>query len=80
MEPFQQLLLYLAGPAIIGQTCWIWALWSSHNNLRLNVAENYIKKDELASVQRELRTLTGLMYKIAGRLGVPVADDNREGI
>ncbi len=72
MEVYVQLLIYLAPPAILGLIAWIWALWISHYKHKLHVAENYVKKDTVDEIKDELRSLTKMLWRIAGKLGIPV--------
>lgn len=76
MTEFYTILLNLTAPAILGLVAWIWLLWRSHHALQLKVAEEYVRKDGLNEIKNEIKddinSLRELMYRIAGRLEVPV--------
>ena len=43
MSDYQPVLNTIAAAGIIGVVTWVWALWRSHTELRLKVAEEYPK-------------------------------------
>ncbi|GAA0696438.1 hypothetical protein ISN75_06895 [Dyella marensis] len=75
-DNFTNVLLSVAGAGIIGFVAWtvksIAHLRADHDAYRLHVAEQYIKKDDLDDVKKELRGLRDLTIEIAGKLGIPV--------
>ena len=68
----QSLLVYLLGTGVVGLTVWVWALWVSHNNLKLKVAEEYLKNESLAELKTEIHSLRDVVYRIALKMEVPV--------
>ncbi len=72
MEIYIQLLIYLAPVAIVGLISWVWLLWVSHYKHKLHVAETYVKKDTVDDIKEELRSHTRMLWRIAGKLGIPV--------
>jgi hypothetical protein len=72
VDNYLQLLLYIAPIAIIGLIGWIWALWISHYKHKLHVAENYVKKEATDEIKEELKSLTKMLWRIAGKIGIPV--------
>lgn len=72
MEAYLQLLIYLAGPAIIALVGCIWKMWSDFNNFKLHVAENYVKQRVLEDVNRTMTEMKALLYEIAAKVGVSV--------
>lgn len=76
MEVYIQLLIYLAPLAIVGIVTWVWLLWTAHHNLKLHIAEHYIKKADLHELKKDIRNLTNLSYRIAGKLGLPLTNED----
>lgn len=72
MDTYVQLLLYLAPLAIVALITWVWLLWISHYKHKLYVAENYVKKEATDEIKKELQLLTKMLWRIAGKIGIPV--------
>lgn len=65
--------LSIAVPALVG---WVWALWQSHNALRLKVAEEYLKNESLDGLRKEIHELRAVVYRIAVKMEVPVFSES----
>ena len=76
MEVYVQLLIYLAAPAIIALIAWVGSQQVAIHNLKLHVAEQYIKKDDVADIKKDLKTMTKMMYRVSGKLGLPMSEDD----
>lgn len=72
MEQYLQLLIYLAGPAIIALVTCIWKLWSDFNAFKLYVAENYVKQKVIETLTNDTREMKLILYEIAAKVGVPI--------
>lgn len=72
MTELQSFITYLAGAGVVGLVVWVWALWNSHNQHKLHVAENYIKSEDVDAIRRDLDIVKNVMFEIAGKLGVTV--------
>jgi hypothetical protein len=42
---------------------------------KLHVAENYLKKDGIEDLNREVRGLRSVVYRIAGKMGIPISEE-----
>lgn len=71
-DGIQGLIVYLCGAGIVGLVVWVWALWNSHNALKLKVAEEYLRHNQLDELKSEVRSLRDIVYKIAIKMEVPV--------
>lgn len=69
--------------AVAGLLAWIWQLWSSHNDLKLNVAQNYVARAEhdraqeaiehrIRRMERMLNVMYGITVQIAAKLDVRI--------
>lgn len=72
MDSYQQLLLYLAGPSIIGLVTAIIFLWREITAYKLHVAETYVKKGDLNELKKDVREMKGVIYDVASKLGVSI--------
>ncbi|GAB2619800.1 hypothetical protein [Novilysobacter erysipheiresistens] len=70
-------LISLLGAAVVGLVAWVWSLWRSHNDLKLKVAEEYVRTANLAEFRGEIHSLRDLVYRIALKMEVPVFTDHR---
>jgi hypothetical protein len=71
-SPYIQLLLWLAGPAVVALVASNFRLWVLFTNYKLYVAEHYTKKTDLQPLQRDVREMKGLIYQIAAKVGVEI--------
>lgn len=69
------LVVYLSGAAIVGLFGWVALLWKSHMDLKVKVAEEYLKHDALQALTNEMHSLRSLVYRIAVKMDVPVVTD-----
>jgi len=72
LTPYTQLLIYLAGPAIIGLVTALIYLWREFTAYKLYIAENYVKQEAIHGIQRDMREMKGVLYQIAAKVGVPI--------
>lgn len=70
--PYIQLLLYLAGPAVIAAITGIIYLWRDFTAYKLYIAENYVKQEALKAMQNDMREMKNVLYQIAAKVGVPI--------
>jgi len=49
VSEFQPVLNSVLGAGIVGLVAWLWALWKSHTDLRLKLAEEYPKTPSMQS-------------------------------
>lgn len=70
MENYVQLLIYLAGPAIIGIVSAIIAQYREFYQFKLHVAENYLKKSDIEELKMDSKEMKKMIYQIAGKVGV----------
>lgn len=68
----EDVMIKILTPAVAGLLAWVWALWRSHNDLRLKVAEECLKTNSLQEVKDELHALRDVVYRIAVKMDVPV--------
>lgn len=68
----QELIVSLLGAGVAGLVVWVWALWRSHHDLKLKVAEDYLKRDSLEEFKQEIHALRDVVYRIAVKMEVPV--------
>lgn len=88
MGDFQPVLNTILGAGIVGIVTWVWALWKSHNELRLKIAEDYPKSNsvkeivtqaiapierELAAQARESLRQGRILEAIARQMHIPTA-------
>ncbi len=52
MNDFQPVLNTVLGAGIVGIVTWLWALWKSHTDLRLKLAEDYSKTPAMQEAVR----------------------------
>ena len=68
-------ILCLATGGLVG---WVWALWQSHNNHKLEVAKEYVTHPQLTStlkdLRRDLRFLRDLTLRIAGVIKLKISE------
>jgi hypothetical protein len=62
--------------AVAGLVTWVWALWQSHNDFRLKVTEEYIRREALKEFKEDLHQVRQLVFAIARRLEIPTAHDD----
>lgn len=67
-----QLLIYLAGPAILGMVGAIIKLWRDFTDHKLHVAENYVKKEDMQEIKQDTKEMKGIIYQIAAKIGVSI--------
>jgi hypothetical protein len=70
-----QIALYAIVPAVLGLVGWVWALWRDHGQLKVKVAEEYVRHHNLDEIKSDLRSLRDLVYRIATKLEVPVTTE-----
>jgi hypothetical protein len=70
--PYIQLLLYLAGPAILGVIAGVLYIWRDFTAYKLYIAENYVKQEAINSIQRDMREMKSVLYQIAAKVGVTI--------
>lgn len=78
MDEFTKYLLTAAAPATIGFIGWcvnsIVRLRSDVATLRLHVAENYPKVQDINDIKGQLQELGKVTYLIAGKLGISIKE------
>jgi hypothetical protein len=78
-DAFTPFVIGLAGVGVAGFVAWvigsIISLKHVHATLALHLSENYVKKDSFSDLQKEIKSLSQLMFEIAGKLGVPIRRD-----
>lgn len=73
--------------AVAGLLAWIWQLWSSHNELKLHLAQNYLSRPDhekaqdaserrIRRMERMLQVMYGMTVQIAAKLDVRVASSD----
>lgn len=66
--------------AVGGLVGWVWALWKAHFTHERIVAEQYVKKSELADALNTMRSanrnLARIAVAVANRLHIPAALDD----
>lgn len=72
MDAYTQLLIYLAGPAIVGLVTAVIFLYKDINALRLHIAENYAKQATLTDIQEKVSDTRDIVLEIASKVGVTV--------
>jgi hypothetical protein len=72
MSDFHSILLNVTAAAIVGLVAWVWTLWRSLTDLRLKVAEEYIRHSSVDEIKDELHALRDVVYRIALKMDVPV--------
>ena len=69
-------ILGISATAIAGFVGWsiasILTLRADIATLRLHVSEEYLKKDDINELTKEVRILSRVIYEIAGKLGIQV--------
>ena len=70
--PYVQLLLALAGPAIVGLVTAVIFLFRELNALKLHIAENYAKQATLVDIQQKVSDTRDIVMEIASKVGVQV--------
>lgn len=48
---------YLTGVAIVGLIGWVWALWRSHMNFKVHIAETYVRHTEIEDVKESVKAV-----------------------
>jgi hypothetical protein len=72
MDAYNQLLNYLAGPAIVGLITWVFFLQHDLNDFKIQVANTYLKNTAVDDIRADIKELSKVVYEIAGKLGVPI--------
>lgn len=76
MDQYTQLLYGLASLAIAGFVSWtiyhITKVKGDIKDLELRIAKEYVKNEAVDEFRKDLKTLTAVVYEIAGKLNVPV--------
>jgi len=71
-------LLIFATGGLVG---WVWSLWVSHNNHKLEVATNYVKHTQLEKVRedlmKELKFVRDMIIRITHALKIESRGDER---
>ena len=75
MERFFDLASQFVVIGVPALVAWVWALWRSHHDLRLKVAEEYIHREALKEFKEDLHQVRTLVFAIARRLEIPTAHD-----
>ncbi len=69
--------------AVAGLLAWIWQLWTSHNDLKLHVAANYVPRNDhtgdrsaaderMSRIERAQQRQYELLLRVAAKLDVRV--------
>ncbi len=78
-DPFSTFVISLAGVGVAGFVAWtigmIIRVRTDVASLRLHVAENFMKKDDIDDLKRDVRELSHVIFEIAGKLGIPTRRD-----
>ncbi len=78
-DNFTTFVIGLAGIGVAGFVAWtigmIIRVRTDVSSLRLYVAENFMKKDDIAEIKRDVRELSHVIFEIAGKLGIPTRKD-----
>lgn len=72
MDEYTKLLYGLASIAIVGYVSWSIV---SIIGLKIEVARLKTKDDDIAEMKKDIKTLTLIMYEVAGKVGVPIRRD-----
>lgn len=72
MDAYTQLLVYLAGPAIVGLVTSVIFLYKEISALKLHIAENYAKQTTLTDIQEKVSDTRDIVVELAAKLGVIV--------
>lgn len=75
-----QILLGYASVLASALVVWVWALWRSHTDHKLHVAEHYVRRPEMDQIEQTLSDMKGYMesqfrellktvYELKGRNG-----------
>lgn len=76
VDTFPPFVIGIAGAAVVGFVAWtIGSIIKGRDDLHkleLRVTLNYVEKDAFNEFRHELKQLGGLMYEIAGKLGIPI--------
>lgn len=72
MDEYTKLLYSLAGVAIVSFVGWVIV---SIMNLKGDVKGLVSKGNDIKEMKEDLKTLTLLVYEIAGKLGIPIRRD-----
>lgn len=72
MDEYTKLLYGLASIAIVGYVSWSTVAIIS---LKIEVAKLKTKDDDIAEMKKDIKTLTLIMYEVAGKVGVPIRRD-----
>lgn len=78
------LLEYIAGAAIVGLIVWVWVLWLSHMNHKVEVAKTfalYIQRADMTDldakytrIDNALQDIVKIVYQLKGRAQGPHHD------
>lgn len=77
MEEVLRIVVPVLSAAVTGLVWWVWSLWQSHNDFRLKVTEEYIRREALKEFKEDLHQVRQLVFAIARRLEIPTANDER---
>lgn len=72
LEAYVQLLVYLAGPAVIALITVVVYIWRDFTSYKLYVAENYVKQQVLREMQNDMKEMKNVLYQIAAKVGVSI--------
>lgn len=79
-DNFTTFVIGLAGIGVAGFVAWtigmVIRIRADVSSLRLHVAENYMKKDGLEEMKRDVRELSHVIFTIAGKLGISVRKED----
>lgn len=68
-------LVTLAAAAIVGLVGGLIHIWRDHYAHKLHVAENYLKRDGIIELKDEVKSLRGVVFRIAGKMGIPLTGE-----
>jgi hypothetical protein len=72
LDQYTQLLIYLAGPAIVGIVGALIKLWRDFVDYKLHVAERYVKKEDIHELTQDTKEMKGVLYQVAAKLGIAI--------
>jgi hypothetical protein len=78
-DSFTTFVISLAGVGVAGFVAWtigmIIRVRTDTAALRLHMAENFMKKDDINELKKDVRELSHVIFEIAGKLGIPTRKD-----
>lgn len=76
VDSFPPFVVGLAGLGVVGFVAWTISSCVQNrielHKLELKISSDYVKRDAFDELRHELKTMSALMYEIAGKLGIPI--------